>query len=515
MSCTWRRLAPVRAPWLATPTMLTWWLLSPLLALAGPSGSYVTARNVAPLDLDVEDCTTKERGLNSFLWTIRRSPPAYLFGTIHVPYDRVWDYIPDNSKTAFSDSDSAIFELDLTNPYTLTALAECQMLPHGQILSDVLPLELYSRLQRHLAYVRTRMTDEADVKSRGIPVLDLYLAQQAEREGKVTGAVERVEEQCLPLNDLDLSQVIFALNQTLLQHEVMRDNNKRPEYSSASLIQHYNCGDLNSLMFNRDTTQVPALTNSSLSPRDLEKAELIERYFQDELIDKRNQRMAQRVAYLIDQHPHTSFFFAFGAGHFLGNKTVIDRLRLEGLHVEHTGPFENITRSNVVKERKPRKKSRKFVLSDDFPQPSDVIYGDIKYLFAKRIRPNKRFRKERRKLQRAKKRQEQQESLWSNIDPNTFYSHDRYSKSGNKRKKTRSRQNTFNDLWIRTEQISPRYLEQMGDTVFVHRPQTTEKPRRRVYWITYDSAPSETHTDRSLLLSFSLCAILLQWSRWL
>ena len=24
--------------------------------------------------------------------------------------------------------------------------------------------------------------------------------------------------------------------------------------------------------------------------------------------------MAQRVAYLIEQHPHTSFFFAFGAG---------------------------------------------------------------------------------------------------------------------------------------------------------------------------------------------------------
>ncbi|GFN96818.1 metalloprotease tiki2 [Plakobranchus ocellatus] len=71
----------------------------------------------------------QERGLNSFLWTIKRSPPAYLFGTIHVPYNRVWEYIPDNTKMAFSDSDSAIFELDLTNPYTLTALAKCQMLP--------------------------------------------------------------------------------------------------------------------------------------------------------------------------------------------------------------------------------------------------------------------------------------------------------------------------------------------------------------------------------------------------
>ncbi|CAL1548284.1 unnamed protein product, partial [Lymnaea stagnalis] len=303
----------------------------------------------------------QERGLNSFLWTIHRSPPAYLFGTIHVPYDRVWEWIPENSKLAFSDSDSAIFELDLTNPFTLTALAECQMLPAGQSLSDLLPPELYSRLQRHLDYVRTSMPEwmseeqkrkglfadylfnaiagnwrrkrpvwvmlmvnsltEVDVKSRGIPVLDLYLAQQAERDGKVTGAVERVEEQCVPLNQLNLSQVLFALNQTLSQHETLRDQATRPRdqaarphCSSDALIQHYNCGDLNSLMFSRDTTQVPVLVNSSLPPQELERARMIEQYFQHELIDKRNARMAERVAYLLQQHPQTSFFFAFGAG---------------------------------------------------------------------------------------------------------------------------------------------------------------------------------------------------------
>lgn len=38
---------------------------------------------------------------------------------------------------------------------------------------------------------------ESDVKSRGIPVLDLYLAQEAERRNKRMGAVERVEEQCM------------------------------------------------------------------------------------------------------------------------------------------------------------------------------------------------------------------------------------------------------------------------------------------------------------------------------
>ncbi|TFJ95571.1 molecular chaperone DnaJ [Platysternon megacephalum] len=185
--------------------------------------------------------------LNSFLWTIHREPPAYLFGTIHVPYTRVWDFIPENSKAAFQASSSVYFELDLTDPYTISGLASCQMLPHGENLQDVLPRELYRRLKRHLEYVKLMLPHwmtpdqrgkglyadylfnaiagnwerkrpvwvmlmvnsltETDIRSRGVPVLDLYLAQEAERMKKRTGAVERVEEQCHPLNGLNFSQV--------------------------------------------------------------------------------------------------------------------------------------------------------------------------------------------------------------------------------------------------------------------------------------------------------------------
>lgn len=52
---------------------------------------------------------------------------------------------------------------------------------------------------------------EADIKTRGVPVLDLYLAQEAERMRKRTGAVEKVEEQCHPLNGLNFSQVSLKL----------------------------------------------------------------------------------------------------------------------------------------------------------------------------------------------------------------------------------------------------------------------------------------------------------------
>ncbi|XP_010136012.1 PREDICTED: metalloprotease TIKI2-like, partial [Buceros rhinoceros silvestris] len=215
-----------------------------------PEGDITTAGCLLPLCPSAADrppLSSPQQGeLNSFLWTIRRDPPAYLFGTIHVPYTRVWDFIPDNSKAAFHASSSVYFELDLTDPYTISGLASCQMLPHGENLQDVLPRELYRRLKRHLDYVKLMLPHwmtpdqrgkglyadylfnaiagnwerkrpvwvmlmvnsltETDIRSRGVPVLDLYLAQEAERMKKTTGAVERVEEQCHPLNGLNFSQ---------------------------------------------------------------------------------------------------------------------------------------------------------------------------------------------------------------------------------------------------------------------------------------------------------------------
>ena len=109
-------------------------------------------------------------------------------------------------------------------------------------------------------------------------------------------------------------QVLFALNQTLWQHEVSRSKKNAIHYTTEDLIHHYNCGDLNSIIFNHDTAQVPNLVNSSLPPQDLQTAKMIDDYFRDELINKRNERMTERVINLLKAHPQKSFFFAFGAG---------------------------------------------------------------------------------------------------------------------------------------------------------------------------------------------------------
>lgn len=150
-------------------------------------------------------------------------------------------------KKSFHRADQIHFELDLMDPNTVSTLAKCQLLPQGEYLSNVIPSELYRRLKRHLNYVKDMMPSwmtteqqgrglyadylfnaitgnwerkrpiwvmlmvnsltESDIKARGIPVLDLYLAQEARRLGKTTGGVEQVAEQCLPLNELNFTQV--------------------------------------------------------------------------------------------------------------------------------------------------------------------------------------------------------------------------------------------------------------------------------------------------------------------
>jgi len=386
-----------------------------------------TADRLRPLDEDVHhrprlsqlqrppgNCSDGPR--ETFLWRIDTSPPSYFFGTIHVPYTRVWNTIPANTKKAFKAADKVYFELDLTNPYTIAALTSCQLLPRGLTLQKVLPPDVYSRLKNHLSWVKGQMpswmtSDQAgmglyadylynaitgnwerkrpmwamllvnsltpsDIASRGFPVLDLYLAQIAEKQNKKIGAVERVEEQCLPLNGLTYGQVIFALNQTLQQHEDIRYGRTKPQSTTDDLIKNYQCGNLSSVIFNQDTAQVPNLTvRHHLSIGEKQIANEIDLYFRDHLIYKRNRRMGSRVVELLLNNPGSSYFFAFGAGHFVGENTILDVVRNAGFNVEHVHPNDDLNNWAQDGQRRHNKgkkhKIRKGTVTGTFDDLSD------------------------------------------------------------------------------------------------------------------------------------------------
>ncbi|XP_020825167.1 metalloprotease TIKI1 isoform X1 [Phascolarctos cinereus] len=447
----------------------------------GPSpGDYSQAAPAPAPAPTVDACKprTQQSELNSFLWTIKRDPPSYFFGTIHVPYTRVWDFIPENSKAAFQQSSIVYFELDLTDPYTISALTSCQMLPQGENLQDVLPQDIYCRLKRHLDYVKLMMPSwmtpdqrgkglyadylfnaiagnwerkrpvwvmlmvnsltEVDIKSRGVPVLDLYLAQEAERLRKRTGAVEKVEEQCHPLNGLNFSQVIFALNQTLLQQESLRAGSLQTPYTTEDLIKHYNCGDLNSIIFSHDNSQVPNFINATLPPQERITAQEIDSYFRQELIYKRNERMGKRVKALLEEYPDKGFFFAFGAGHFMGNDTVLDVLRREGYEVEHTPAGRPI--SNEKTRRTPSTLS-------PLP-PAHAPYG-ISKASSPLGQPGEEEEEE----------EEEEEVLLPHLllpgNADLLEKMDRKYRKKKKKQLKKQRLRQFSDLWVRLEESAP------------------------------------------------------------
>ena len=58
----------------------------------------------------VTNCDGGSREMTN-LWRIGTEPPSFFFGTVHVPFNRVWDVISEDAKSAFQAADKAYFEL--------------------------------------------------------------------------------------------------------------------------------------------------------------------------------------------------------------------------------------------------------------------------------------------------------------------------------------------------------------------------------------------------------------------
>ncbi|KAK4474843.1 hypothetical protein MN116_001957 [Schistosoma mekongi] len=441
---------------------------------------------------------------NTFLWKISTKPTSFLFGTLHVAYTHVWSQIDPVVKTSFAQSDIVYFELDLTNPVTLTELSDCQVLPKNQTITNLLRPDLIQRLSRYLnnfrhviskwvepekkiyaSYLYETLTKDwkekrpiwlllllnsltrSEISDRGVPILDLFLAQEAQRLGKKRGAVEQVNDQCEPLNRINVNQVTFALEITLNNLENANhptkyltntfnnvNNSDHANYSSSNnnkyssntklllntwnkqmnqtsiknkqhkpivhenlfnsptdqLIEYYNCGDLNatlSKIYPTQTTPSESVvstalfaTNSNVIMNDnnstkqheysnkvnknskrhnyhtqsasikssyfidkeitqfLSSSQIqtlidLENYLNEELIIKRNERMAREISSKLKlaESLNQSAFFALGAAHFLGSgETIIDHLRNAGYIIIPVPRQNTVKNEDIINE---------------------------------------------------------------------------------------------------------------------------------------------------------------------
>ena len=101
-----------------------------------------------------ESCDLETKELTN-LWKVSSDTgtPSYFFGTLHLPYTRLWQGISEQAKSAFQSAD----QLYLEKVGGHTEMADCRFLPDNKKLADMLSPELMRRLRDHMDWLRTKI----------------------------------------------------------------------------------------------------------------------------------------------------------------------------------------------------------------------------------------------------------------------------------------------------------------------------------------------------------------------
>jgi hypothetical protein len=308
---------PIRMPTGAPP----WWCVLALAALlvAGCATPAVDAASTA----------AEETERAPFLWRIGADTPSYLFGSVHLGDPRVLDLDPA-VLAALEASDAVYTELPF-DPGTKMRMLQATMLPEGESLAEIIPDELYQRVDRLLGRrgISIRIFDRFEVWALaaqlplldqlddlvGQEPLDQWLYSYGLRHGKEVGGLETVEEQAGAFDAIGREAQVKLLRLTVEELE-----HRRPGAALEELVQVYLAGDLDGLV---------QLLSSSIEP-----AAAVSGPFRRHLIIDRNERIAERIAGHLAGDPQRSHFFVTGALHLPGDRGLIELLRQQGLVVE-------------------------------------------------------------------------------------------------------------------------------------------------------------------------------------
>ncbi len=94
----------------------------------------------------------------------------------------------------------------------------------------------------------------------------------------------------------------------------------RPKYENQQdkVLKIYLCGNLkNGIVGGSNKLLVNSDAANHVSASDVKRIDEIEEYLLDELVYKRNQKMARRIDNLLKTNKTVPFFFAVGTGKFL------------------------------------------------------------------------------------------------------------------------------------------------------------------------------------------------------
>lgn len=262
------------------------------------------------------------------LWVIEGKTPSYLFGTIHVPDERVMN-LPRVVEEALGACHEFYAEIPMDAEAMVSVLPRT-MLPGGRTIADVLPKALYERTEAYVkrkgfslaiferarvpfVAVQIALLDYLDDMALRLP-LDMALYTQALGTGKEVGGLETVDEQMSIFEDMSDEDGAKMLSKTL---DMIEEAEQKGVNYVEQLMQLYLAGDEAGLL---------GFMHQSLDPNDD-----FDRRFIRVLLTDRNARMARRIVEKLEKEPGRAYFFAIGAGHLAGDDGVLTLLGKKGL----------------------------------------------------------------------------------------------------------------------------------------------------------------------------------------
>ncbi len=275
-----------------------------------------------------------------FLWVIETNPPSFLYGTIHLPDERVVA-IPDSVMEAFKLSDVIYTEIPFDSS-TQMAMMMALVEPSGKSLQERLDEETWELFKSVLesrnvnptafdgfkvwaANMQVIMLDILPQMMAGAEVLDMRLITLAVEHNKETGALETVQDQLSVFENFTDQEHAMMLRQTL---EEMIKADKEGESPLEKLIQAYLTGDKSVLW---------EIANDSFDPEN----EIMVR-FMELLMDKRDVQMAKKIDKVLTEDGNRSHFFAAGALHFSSDTAIQQLLREKGYTIVRVESLTNL-----------------------------------------------------------------------------------------------------------------------------------------------------------------------------
>jgi uncharacterized protein YbaP (TraB family) len=261
----------------------------------------------------------RQQGL---LWEITApgQPPGYLFGTIHSGAPAVLA-LPETVQKTFDAADSVVLEV-LLDMDAMRYSSQLMLLDEGRLLSDITGKILFEQTSRAIRtrgipeVVLERMKPWAAAVTLSMPapetgeVLDMKLYQQALQAGKPVFGLESIQEQLAIFDDMPEQTQLLLLRDAV-------ENFAEIETMQGELIDAWLQGNLGELM---------AINDAAMQAGDRQLAA----EFQDQLIVRRNQLMAERLQQYFKEG---DVFVAVGALHLPGETGLLNLLEQHGYAV--------------------------------------------------------------------------------------------------------------------------------------------------------------------------------------